>query len=442
MRKHKRLGANIFWLVGDRSFRLLVGFVISGAIARYLGKAGFGAYSYASDIALILLPVATMGMEGIVIGELLKHPDKKNEVLGTALVLRFAGAALAVGLILIFARFDRSGPGVDGAAPASLWLIFVASLAFGPQAFDVIDLWFQKNVQSKFTVLAKGTALTLGAGFKIYLIARKASVTTFCWALVLDAGLGAVAQIITYTRRGELILRWRPRWEIARRILGLSWPLIFSGVLVAVCVKVEQILVKALLSPDVLGVYSAAVRLTSQWFFIPTLVLSTVYPLMVEKRGKGENNYRENMQTVFDLLTGAGYVIAAGATLLGPVLIRLVFGEKYVESVPILIVQAWSAPILFSASARAQYFLLENLNIYHIWAASVGLCVNVALGLFLVPVLGAKGAALSAMGSYWVSGYLTSWIFPRLRECGRMQTQAFLLPFRPAPLVRALLRKS
>jgi Na+-driven multidrug efflux pump len=72
----------------------------------------------------------------------------------------------------------------------------------------------------------------------------------------------------------------------------------------------------------------------------------------------------------------------------------------------------------------------------------VGLCVNVALGLFLVPVLGAKGAALSAMGSYWVSGYLTSWIFPRLRECGRMQTQAFLLPFRPAPLVRALLRKS
>lgn len=216
------------------------------------------------------------------------------------------------------------------------------------------------------------------------------------------------------------------------------WPLIISGLLVAFYMRLEQLLVRTFFGDSSLGVYNSAAQITDAWSFLPAFFLSSIYPLLVEERKASPRRFEERLQTVFDALTGAGYIVAAGVACLAPILIPLLFGERYVRAIPVLVIQSLGAPIFFSGAVRAQYFLLENLNIYHTLTASLGIAVNITLSLFLMPKLGIPGAAIAGLGGAVVAGFLTSWAFKPIRPCARWQLKAFLIPFRLGSLFRAL----
>lgn len=420
-----RIRANLVWLAADRGLRLVVNVVVLGLVARHLGPEQFGWMNYAVGLAGIFAPVATLGMDGIVIRELVANPRRSATTLGTAFVLRLAGGLGAVGLVVVAAWWTR-----DGAVIAPLAL--VAALVFLPQSLDVIDLWFQRQVQSKFTVLARAVALLVGAGLKIALVVYwRAPVVAFCGALVADAVLGAVALVWMYGRRGERIFDWRVSRAAAVNLLRQSWPLILSGLLVAGYLRVEQLLVMERLGSRSAGIYYAAVRITEIWLFVPGLILSSSYPLLLEKRVHDRAGYEAWLQRLFDGLTGLGYVVALGAGLLGPWVIRWLYGAEYADAAVILMILGLAAPVIFSGSVRAQYFMLENLNLYHTWSALVGIAVNVGLAWWLMTVWGAAGAATGAVAGYLVSAVGTSLVFPALRRCGGLQVRALLLPLRP-----------
>ncbi|MFM6265902.1 MAG: flippase, partial [Dolichospermum sp.] len=60
------------------------------------------------------------------------------------------------------------------------------------QAFDTIDLWFQSQVQSKYTVIAKNTAFVITALVKVALISFHAPLIAFAWAALGEVSLGAI----------------------------------------------------------------------------------------------------------------------------------------------------------------------------------------------------------------------------------------------------------
>ena len=72
--KINRIGGNLAWLVGDRLFRMAIGVVVLGFVARYLGTASFGDLNYAIGLTAIFSSLATLGIEGIVIRELVRYP--------------------------------------------------------------------------------------------------------------------------------------------------------------------------------------------------------------------------------------------------------------------------------------------------------------------------------------------------------------------------------
>jgi PST family polysaccharide transporter len=422
-RKFELVSVNMAWLAGDRVFRSIVGVVVLGAVARYLGPSQFGSLNYAISLAAIFSTVASLGFEGIVIRELVKRPDKVPEVLGTAFVMRLGGAVATIGLVAGAAALSTEKELIKP-------LMLVVSLAFLPQSFEVIDLWFQKNIQSKYTVAAKAVGVLVSAGIKLGLVAAKAPLVVFGATVILDALLNAVALVFIFRRSGQSIGRWRFCGPIARLLLQDSWPLMLSGVLVAFYMRIEQVLVMNKLGEHTAGIYFAAVRVTDVWGFLPGLILASIYPLLAQKRVEDRVAYLPRMQMAFDLVTGLGYVIAVAVSLASPILIRSIYGLRYQDAIPILAVRAWTAPIVFSGTVRAQYFLLERKTIYHIWSALIGIACNIGIALALMPRIGAMGAVLSSMIGYWISGYLTSLMFPSLRECLGLQTKAFLLPFR------------
>ncbi|MEO6875271.1 MAG: flippase [Opitutaceae bacterium] len=425
MSERRRVSANILWLLGERMLRLGVSFGIIGLLARHLGPEGFGTLNYAIGLAVLFTALATLGLDTVVVRELVRSPAQTDAILGTAFVLRLVGAIVAI------IALGLCAPWLVAGTHALLPLVAITSLALVWQAFEVIDLWFQKHLQSRHTVVAKLAALIISSAVKLVLIARAAPLAWFCWAFVLDGLLYAAALVLVYRQQGGRLGSWNFSRPLARTLLHTAWPLITAGLLISFYLRLDQILVLRLLGARELGFYTAASKVAEIWIAVSAFVLTSVFPLLAARHVLGTERFLRDLQFAFDVMTGLGYIIAVSVTLAAPTLIPLVFGENYRPAGRVLAVLAWSAPFIFSGGIRAHYFMLEGTTIYHNWSALLGIAANAALAYWLLPWLGAPGAAAAVVVSSALSAWVSSYIFPRLRDCGRLQTIALLLPVRP-----------
>ncbi len=420
----RQLGGNVFWLVANRIVRMLISVVVLGAVGRHLGVEQFGQLNYAISLAAVFATVAGLGFEAIVIRELVRDPASTSRTLCSAFLLRLVGGLLAIVLVLAASL-------VAGDHPSQVVLAVIVSVGFLPGALEVIELWFQKNIQAKHTVIVRIAAAILAGGLRLVLVWQGAAVSAFAVMQIVESALAAAALVWVYRARGESFREWRGDWSIAVRLLRDTWPLTLSGILVACYFRVEQLLVKQVLGDYSAGIYYASVRIVEMWGFVPVVLLATIYPLLVEKYRISEVVERQRqMQIVFDVMTTLGLLTAVIVGLTASTLVPLIFGQEYYPAAKVLMIHAWIVPVTFSGSVRAQYLLLENANIYHTVVAVIGIAINVPLTLWLMGLYGSAGAAWGLLITTWFTGMGTSFIFPRLRPCGMLQLRAFFAPLR------------
>ena len=157
--------------------------------------------------------LATLGLDGIVIRDIVRNPSSQDEVLGTAFLLKMAGGFLILGFAMAAISLLRPQDSL------SRWLvgIFAAKTVF--QAFEVIDFWFRSQLQSKYTVWVKNTAYFIVILVKITLILLKAPLIAFAWATAAETGLGAAGLWIAYRHQGRTLQVWRASFRQARELL-------------------------------------------------------------------------------------------------------------------------------------------------------------------------------------------------------------------------------
>ena len=92
-------------------------------------------------------------------------------------------------------------------------------------------------------------------------------------ALSLDGILFAIGLIIIYKKKAvQSILDWRFNSESAKFLLKQSWPLILSAVMVSLYMQIDIVMLKPL-GAKVVGIYSAAARISEAWYFIPVAIV-------------------------------------------------------------------------------------------------------------------------------------------------------------------------
>ena len=85
---------NTSWLFVDRVVRLAAVLVSSIFITRYLGPSLFGELNYASAFVGIFLTLTSMGLDDIVARDLVRDPEKRDRILGTAAFIKLGGAVM------------------------------------------------------------------------------------------------------------------------------------------------------------------------------------------------------------------------------------------------------------------------------------------------------------------------------------------------------------
>ena len=389
----KKYLANTSWLFFERILRIVISFVVSVFVVRYLGPKDFGIYSYAISFAWLFASISTLGLETISTRELVRNPDKRNEINGTVFFLRLVGSIACIIITAIVLL-------LIGESTYTTILILIFSGSFIFQSFSAIEYYFRGIVKAKYNAYALSASVIFSSGLKILFIILKAPLIYFIIAASAEYLVLAIALVIVYHQNELSVFRWKYSKKIASSLLKDSWPLALSGVVVMIYMRIDQVMIKNMLNDEAVGYYSAAVRLCEAWYFIPVTLCNAIFPAIVNAKNVSTEFYNNRMQKLYDLLTWLAIGIAIPVTIFSGQIIQLLFGNEFSPAAPVLTIYIWAGIAVFLGVASSQYLINENLTKLSFSRNLVGMILNVGLNLVLIPKYGITGSAIATLISY------------------------------------------
>jgi PST family polysaccharide transporter len=388
---------NTGWLLGEKVVRLLVGLAVGALVARYLGPDRFGELSYALALVGLFAVLANVGLDAVVVREIARRPEARDTILGTAFALKAAGGLVAIAGASVAASFAAQSL---GALPS---LVLPAALALVLQAFDTVDLWFQSRLRARYAVLARNAAFLAVALVKLALVWLGAPLAAFAWAILLEAVLAAAALAAAYRIDRQRMLAWRVRAACAADLLRQGWPLLLSGFMTSIYMRIDQVMLGALAGAEAVGRYSSAVFLSEVLFVVPVAIVTSAAPILASARESDPARYQAQMERLFRALLAVSFVLALATSLLSGPLVAVVFGEAYRGAASVLAVHAWATVFVALGLGSGQFLVLENLTRIAFQRTAVGAALNIVLNLFWIPEYGAIGCAWATLISYAVA---------------------------------------
>ena len=410
--------ANTSWLLGERILQMVISLFVGIYVARYLGPERFGLLSYSLSFVLLFSSLASFGLDDILVRELVQSPEKRKDLLGTVFWLKVSGALVmgtAIALVLKYKVEDQQ----------TYWMIALITFGFLFQATNVVDFYFQSQVQSKFAVRAQVIQLILTSLFKIYLVWAKAELVWFAFALMLDQAVVAVLFLLVYHWQIEWFPFFSFRWIQAKKLMRDAWPLIFAGMVVSIYMKIDQVMLKEMLDAKAVGVYAAAVKLCEAWYFVPSVITASLFPVIISSKQKSDTLYQQRMQKLYDLMVWVSVTVAIPTTFLADWVIVILYGNDFEASATVLRIYIWAGVFTFLGVASFKWLVTENLQHYSFYVLAIGAIINIGSNLLLVPIYGINGAAVATFISYGIGSYAGLAFFKKSRQAFRMTTLSF-----------------
>jgi O-antigen/teichoic acid export membrane protein len=175
------------------------------------------------------------------------------------------------------------------------------------------------------------------------------------------------------------------------------------------------------------GVFSAAVRISEVWYFIPVAIVASVFPSIIEAKKHSEALYYQRLQKLYDLMVILALSVAIPMTFLSHWLAVTLFGETYEEAGAILSIHIWASVFVFLGVASSKWFLIENMQKKAFYRTLFGMLINITANYFLIPSHGAIGAAISTLLSQILAAYLFDALTAATRRSFWLKT-ASLIP--------------
>jgi O-antigen/teichoic acid export membrane protein len=414
-----RILDNIVWLFIDKILRMGIGLLMGVWIARYLGPEQFGLLSYALAFTGLFSAIAALGMQEIVVRDIVHKPDAASETLGTALALQIISGLVAYLIILVAIAYIRPHHDLARSVVAILGSVMVL------EGSKIAVFWFESQVQSKYTVWVQNGGFLVVATVKIIMILNHAPLVAFAWTIVAEAFLVAVALLSVMNKRGIAFEKLKISLKRGRILLRDSWPLMIASSSSMIYMKIDQIMLGEMLGDEAVGIFSAATRISEVWNFIPMVVVASVFPAILESKKHSEYLYNNRLQRLCGLMVWLSILVALPMTFLAEPLVVLLFGGGYRKSGIVLAIHIWASTFIYLGVASGRWMLAENRQILILQRSIFGVLVNVTLNLLLIPFYGVLGSAISTVLAQFSVGLLFDLIQSETRPMFLMKMRAF-----------------
>lgn len=387
---------------------MIANIIVGIYTARYLGPVNFGIINYATSIVALFLPFAGLGIQGILVREIVHYPDRENEFLGTAFLTRFVGGLvifIAMALTMFFTEGDNE----------TRMITIIIGFSIILQSFQTIELFFQAKVLAKDVAISQIIALLTTSVIKIYLVIFHYSLIYFAWVTFIETIIYTVGYIIFYIKTGNRFKSWNFNLNEAKKMVRESWPLILSGFVITVYMKIDQIIIKNMIGAEPLGNYSAALKISESYYFVPVIICSSLFPAIIKGKSISEREYSSRMQKLYILLTWFSFLFALGVSIFADQISYIVYKNRFSGVGPVLSLHIWAGLFVFWGTATGKWLVIEDRQIFDMFNTVMGAIINVGLNFLLIPHYGIYGSALATVIAYGFAGFLGYAFFRKTR---------------------------
>lgn len=401
-----------------------VGLFVGVWVARYLGPEQFGLWSYAIAFTSLFSAFASFGIDSIVVRELVKNPERQNELLGTAFVLKLIGGTLTLLIAIVAILLLRNGDTL------TLWMVAISAAGFIFQSFNVIEFYFQARVRSKYTVLAASSAFIFVTIVKVILILSFAPLILFAWVGLIEVGLTSLFLIVSYKKDHNNICSWSCNKSTAISLMKNGWPLVFSSLAIMIQARVDQVMLGDMIGNAEVGQYSAAMRLIEVFSFLPTIIVSTLSPYITKAKLISETLYHERLLEIYRLMFILFLVVAIPIYFWGGEFVLFVFGDEYKRAGGLLSLFAIRLFFANFGVAKSLFTVNESLFKYALITAVIGAIVNILGNYLLIPYYGAEGAIISTIISFSITIFMVDLFYTPTRLNFYLMVYAVFIPYK------------
>ncbi len=381
--------ANLNWGLSSRLFTMLVNVFVGVYVARYLSVEDFGMLNYVLSLVAIFAPIGGMGLFDIVSRELIDSPNSRDEIMGTAFVIRVIATILMIFVILISSLLIQS----------DMYVIYMLSIiSFGSilNVFDIIYSYDQANMRLKYSSISLLVGTISFAALRLILISIDAPLHYFMYSVVFQQLVVTSLYIFFYNNSGTSISCWRFNHSKAIQLFRDAYPLLLTGLVAIACLRIDQIMIHHMLGVRELGLYSIAFRLSEFWYHIPSIVFVAFLPAIQSNRGT-KGLYYKRWQAILFWLVVFSIFIALSTGIAGKQIISFLYGEKYIESYMVLNVYIWNLVFVSINMVSNKWLVMENYGNIVLLKSIAGFVLNVLLNYLLILKMGLVGAAFASL---------------------------------------------
>lgn len=411
--------ANMRWLISGRILQMAIALVINMITARYLGVNNYGIINYVSSYVSFFTPICSLGLESIIIKELVDKPDKQGETIGTAMGMRVISSILSMAAILVFLGV------VDNGNRVMLGVAFVQSMILVFNTADLFEFWYQSRLESKVSVSVRTVGYLITAVYKITILVFQKSIYWFAFTNTLDMIIAFIFLMIVYKKSGGQKLVFNI--NTGKKMLKISYNFIISGLMVAVYAQMDKIMLGKMLDTYTVGLYSVGIYICSLWNFIPESIIASLRPGIMEIKKVSEELYRKKLKQMYALIIWISILYATCVCIFSKYIILILYGKDYLGARTPLMIAVWYCGFSLMGSARDVWIICEGHQKYSKWFALIGAVTNFGLNLLLIPRIGMIGAAIATLTTQIMTGFIVTLFFKNTRENNKFLIEAFML---------------
>ncbi|MBR2993745.1 MAG: flippase [Clostridiales bacterium] len=396
---------------------MLTSLIIVALIARHLGPADYGLINYCSSLIAMFTTLSGLGLDNLIVSEIIRNPEKEGGYLGSALVMRLAASFISYPVILALIAVMN---------PGNHTLFIVAALqALGMifQTYEVLVYWFRIKLKMKYISIALVAAITVNTIFRIVLLINKATVEWFALSISVQALVGGIIIAAFFAKKSDV--RLKAGFRDARDILKISYNCIISSMAIIIYMEVDKILLEKMTGSANVGIYSAAVVLATCWQFIPVTLIDSSRPVILEKRKTSHEAYIDQFKLLMAGVNLMAFVFALLMSCLGWFFIYFLYGRDYLGAFIPLIILSWSSFIGISGYTRTVWITGEGFYKYEKSYAVTAMILNILLDIVLIWQFGVIGAAVATLITYVYEVLIVPLFFRETRDFTKMYFQSF-----------------
>ena len=413
------ISKNVSWILFQNIYTMLLGLILTGIVARHYGTEGYGYINFGSSFVSLFSFIAIFGTNHIIMKDLSETKFDKGTVLGSNLLVRTILSIIALIINQVFAllMYDKK--------------INIIVLLFNINtilcSLDVLVYFAQSRLQNKMISLSKIVSVTFFSISKIIVLVLDLSIEYYVITYLIETIIYNILLFISYKKiTKEEIIKWKIDKKYIRNLLKKSKYYAISSLMVTIYLRIDQVMIGTLFQDkSQVGIYSAAVRISEIWTFVPLSIITSYKPVIINSKEKNKDVYKKNLSIAYNIVSIVCFVFVVGIILFGKIGINILYGKAYASSyLPLIIL---TIGIWFGVLGNIHYIwmMCENKEKYSMFYSFCGSITNIIFNMILIPKYGIFGAAIATLISQIFSNVISFSFFKETRILSKLILKSF-----------------